>query len=69
MAATLFLTVGAIFLPVVGPLIGIVLVWLSATWTMRQKWIATLIVVVLLVVPVIGLMSVAGGWSGSPIGP
>jgi hypothetical protein len=69
LAAILFLTVGAIFLPVVGPLIGIVLVWLSATWTTRQKWIATLIVIVLLVVPVIGLMSVAGGSGGVPMGP
>jgi hypothetical protein len=69
LAAILFLTVGAVFLPVVGPLIGIVLVWLSAMWTTRQKWIATLIVVVLLVVPVIGLMSVGGGSGGVTTGP
>jgi uncharacterized membrane protein len=64
LAAILFLTVGAILLPVVGPLIGIVLVWLSTTWTTGQKWIASVIVVVLLVVPVIGLLSV-GGMGGS----
>ncbi|HET9539374.1 MAG TPA: hypothetical protein VFQ46_02130 [Candidatus Limnocylindria bacterium] len=69
LAALLFLTVGAIFLPVVGPLIGIALVWMSTTWTTRQKLIATLIVVAVLVVPVIGLLSVGGGSGGAPTAP
>ncbi len=69
LAAILFLTVGAIFLPVVGPLIGIVLVWMSTAWTTRQKLIATLIVVVVLVVPVIGLLSVGGGSGGATTAP
>jgi hypothetical protein len=64
LAAILFLTVGAIFLPVVGPLIGIVLVWMSTVWTTRQKWIATLIVVILLVLPVVLLLNVGGGSGG-----
>ena len=51
-AAILFLTLGAIFLPFVGPVIGLVLVWLSREWTTRQKWIATLIVLVLLLLGV-----------------
>lgn len=64
LAAILFLTVGAVFLPVVGPLIGIVLVWMSAVWTTRQKLIATLIVVILLILPVVLLFSVGGMGSG-----
>lgn len=63
LAAILFLTVGAVFLPIIGPLIGVILVWSSNEWTTRQKWIATLIVVVLLMVPVLlllGVSSVAG---------
>jgi hypothetical protein len=64
LAAILFLTVGAIFLPVVGPLIGIVLVWMSTVWTTSQKWIATLIVVILLVLPVVLLLNVGGGSGG-----
>jgi hypothetical protein len=63
--AILFLTVGAIFLPIVGPMIGLVLVWLSTEWTTRQKWIATLIVVILLFFPVLLLLGVSAGSTGS----
>jgi uncharacterized membrane protein len=63
--AVLFLTVGAIFLPIVGPIIGLVLVWLSSEWTTRQKTIATLIAIVLLLLPVILLLGVGAGSSGS----
>jgi hypothetical protein len=59
--AILFLTVGAIFLPIVGPMIGLMLVWLSAEWSPRQKWIATLIVVILLFFPVLLLLGVSAG--------
>ena len=38
-----FLAAGALLLPVVGPLIGIVLVWTSQAWTSREKAIATAI--------------------------
>lgn len=58
--ALLLLTVGALVLPLVGPIVGLVLVWLSTRWTNRQKSIVTAIVVVLLVVPVLGLLSVSG---------
>ncbi len=53
--ALLLLTVGAILLPFVGPLIGLVFVWMSSYWTRNQKLIATLIVAFLLFVPIIGL--------------
>ncbi|HEY8177360.1 MAG TPA: hypothetical protein VIH19_02080 [Candidatus Limnocylindria bacterium] len=67
-AAILLLTVGAIFLPVVGPLIGLVLVWMSGEWTTRQKWVATSIVVVLLVMPVLLFLGVTGVSGSSGIG-
>lgn len=59
--AILFLTAGAIFLPVVGPMIGLVLVWLSGEWTTRQKWIATVIAIVLLFLPVLLLLGASTG--------
>ena len=43
LAAVFFLAAGALLLPVVGPLIGIVLVWTSQAWTSREKAIATAI--------------------------
>ncbi|HET6746435.1 MAG TPA: hypothetical protein VFH90_11395 [Candidatus Limnocylindria bacterium] len=63
--ALLFLTVGAIFLPIVGPMVGLVLVWLSTEWTTRQKSIATLIVVILLFLPVLLLLGVSVGSTSS----
>lgn len=65
-AAILLLTLGAVFLPVIGPIIGIVLVWASPQWTSRQKTIATLIVLILLALPVILLLA-ARGVSGSVV--
>jgi hypothetical protein len=53
LAAILLLTVGAIALPLFGPAIGIVLVWLSTRWTTREKTVATLIVVVIFALPII----------------
>jgi len=66
--AILLLTVGAVFLPVVGPLIGLILVWMSGEWTTREKWVATLIVVVLLALPVLLLLGVSGGSGSSGTG-
>jgi uncharacterized membrane protein len=65
--AILLLTVGAIFLPIVGPMIGLLLVWISTEWTTPQKWIATGIVLILLLVPVLLLLGVSGGSGGSGI--
>ena len=55
-AAIAFLTAGSVFLPFIGPLVGLAFAWSSTQWTRRQKWVATLIVVGLLMVPVIALM-------------
>lgn len=55
--ALLLLTLGAVFLPFVGPVLGLVFVWASTQWTRRAKLTATIIVVVVLLVPIIGLLS------------
>ena len=60
-AAVLLLTLGAIFLPIIGPLLGLIFVWASAQWTTRQKSIATAIVVVLAMLPIILLLGVRAG--------
>jgi uncharacterized membrane protein len=54
--AILRLTLGAIFLPIIGPLLGLIFVWASTQWTTGQKLIATAIVVVLAILPVILLL-------------
>jgi hypothetical protein len=60
-AAILLLTLGAIFLPVIGPLLGLIFVWASTQWTTRQKSIATAIVVVLAMLPIILLLGLSAG--------
>jgi len=66
-AAILLLTVGAFLLPLFGPAIGLVLVWLSTVWSTREKLIATSIVIVIFVLPVLGLLAV-GGQAGTSAG-
>jgi uncharacterized membrane protein len=67
--AILLLTAGAIFLPVVGPIIGLALVWLSRAWTTRQKAIATIIAITLMVILPLGLLSMSSGSGGIVTGP
>jgi len=55
--ALLLLTVGALLLPLIGPLIGLVFVWASGQWTTRNKLIGTAIVAVFYLLPVILLFS------------
>ena len=57
-AAVLLLTLGAVLLPIIGPLLGLIFVWASTQWTTRQKAIATAIVVVLAMLPIILLLGV-----------
>ena len=56
--AVILLTIGALFLPFVGPILGLVFVWASTRWTTRDKLIATGIVAVLLLLPILLLMGV-----------
>jgi uncharacterized membrane protein len=65
-AAILLLTVGSFLLPVVGPLIGLIFVWMSANWTRRHKLIATAIVAILIVVPIALFMSMGTGTGVTP---
>jgi len=60
-AAILLLTLGAVFLPFVGPLLGLIFVWASTQWTNQQKLVATGIVVVLAILPIILLFGVGAG--------
>lgn len=39
------LTLGAVVLTAVGPLLGVVLLWFSARWTTTQKLVASVVVV------------------------
>jgi HAAS domain-containing protein len=64
--AILLLTLGAVFLPVIGPLLGLIFVWASTQWTTRQKSIATAIVVVLAMLPIILLIGVRAGGALTP---
>jgi uncharacterized membrane protein len=59
--ALLLLTVGAVLLPFVGPLLGLIFVWISTQWTTRQKAIATIIVVALLMLPLLLLFAARAG--------
>lgn len=61
--AVVLLTVGAVFLPFVGPILGLVFVWASTRWNTREKLIATIIIAVLLLLPILGLLA-AGVGSG-----
>ncbi len=63
--AVLGLTVGMFLVPVVGPVVGIVLVWVSARWTRKEKWVATALTTlpVLAVVLAAGMFVVSGSSS------
>ncbi len=67
--AVLALTVGAFVLPVIGPLLGLVLVWMSARWAVRDKVIATVLAglqAVAVVIALLGvLLSAPALWVGS----
>lgn len=51
--AILFLTVGSVILPFIGPIVGLLFLWGSRLWRTREKAVATLIVAVLLTLPVV----------------
>ena len=61
--AILLLTIGALLLPLVGPAVGLVLVWLSTRWTTREKVIATVIVLAVFILPIVGLFSLGANVS------
>jgi hypothetical protein len=59
-ASILLLTIGAFALPLVGPAMGLVLLWLSKVWTTREKLVATVIVLIIFVLPILGLVALEG---------
>ena len=63
-AAVALLSVGTFALPVVGPIVGLALLWNSQRWSSREKTIATVLAclpLLLLSVPVLGLLVVRIG--------
>jgi uncharacterized membrane protein len=40
--AALLVALGGVLVPVLGWIVGIAMVWMSRTWTLGEKWIATL---------------------------
>ena len=41
--AVIFLLAGAFIIPVIGWVVGVVLLWVSKAWTTREKWLGTLV--------------------------
>jgi uncharacterized membrane protein len=65
--AVLLVTIGAFVAPIVGPAVGIGLVWLSRALTTRQKLVLTAIVVVVVILPIVLLLGAGGGGGGGPV--
>ncbi len=57
-AAVLLLTAGTVVVPVVGPLVGLVLAWVSERWTRREKVVATVLTMLPVAVLVAGALAV-----------
>lgn len=60
-AAILLLTLGAFLLPLIGPIIGLIFVWMSSAWSTRVKVVVTAIVVAVVIIPILGLLAVRTG--------
>jgi uncharacterized membrane protein len=66
--AVLLLTVGAVFIPFVGPFVGLVFVWASTRWTLPEKLIASAIVIGLLLLPILAILGVGPPQPGCACG-
>jgi len=60
-AAVLLLAVGGLALPIVGPVVGLVLAWLSDRWTTAQQAVATLLAVAPLLLLAVASAALGGG--------
>ena len=74
--AALLVMLGGLIVPVLGWIAGIVLVWRSAAWTSRQKWIATLAPFAVAVILASGIWAarsesvpIGGGFEVNPLIP
>ena len=63
--AVLGLIVGALFIPIAGPIVGICLAWGSSRWTKREKIVATVLTCGPLVVLALGAVAVMSADPGS----
>jgi uncharacterized membrane protein len=61
-AALITLTLGGFIVPIVGVLIGILLVWFTSMWTQREKAIGTALPVALLILPAAATAAIFAGW-------
>ena len=60
-AAVLLLAVGGLALPIVGPVVGLALAWLSDRWTTAQRLVATVLAVAPLVLLAVASAALGGG--------
>jgi hypothetical protein len=60
-AAVVLLAVGGLALPIVGPVVGLVLAWLSDRWATAQRLVATVLAVVPLVLLAVASAALGGG--------
>ena len=60
-AAVLLLAVGGLALPIIGPVVGLVLAWLSDRWTTAQRLVASILAVVPLVLLAVASAALGGG--------
>ena len=68
--AVLGLTVGTFVLPIIGPIVGLVLAWASERWSSREKWVATALTVlpvIVLAIGALGLVSVRSDGTDQPV--
>lgn len=56
-AAVLLLSVGSFIAPIVGPIAGLACAWISPAWTTAEKWVATALASLMLVLPIIGILA------------
>ena len=60
-AAVLLLAIGGLALPVVGPVVGLALAWMSDRWTTAERLVATVLAVVPLVLIAVASTALGGG--------
>lgn len=74
--AALFVMLGGFVVPFIGWIAGMVMLWRSRAWTLRQKWIATLVPIGATAAVLLVLALLSSNWSttdaglgGSPVIP
>jgi hypothetical protein len=56
-AAVVLLCIGGFIVPFVGPIVGLILAWISPAWSTAEKWVATgLALVLTMVLPLFALL-------------